>query len=339
MTADAGEAGVTGAVGMSKVRATETPGRRLRAGNAESGSMIASSFANRCKVGPDSTALRTVACAQARASGNPSLERDEIRETVRAVIESIAPGVDLGRIQADRPLREQAGLDSMDWLNLLDAFAERLSIEVPESDYERLETLDAAVDYLASRQPTQPAAPVGASAQAPAQPGAMRRRIGSTWVIVRPIGPDDVALEAEFIRSLSDETRYQRFMATLREAPVAKLRALTQVDQQRDLALVATVGRDGREQIVGAARYGVDASGTGCEFAIALADAWQGSGLAGILMRMLIDVARRRGLATMEGIVLATNRRMLELARQLGFRVMPDVDGRDTVRVMRALAA
>ncbi|MEB2353510.1 MAG: hypothetical protein OZ924_19135, partial [Burkholderiaceae bacterium] len=120
MTADAGEAGVTGAVGMSKVRATETPGRRLRAGNAESGSMMASSFANRCKVGPDATALRTVACAQARASGNPSLERDEIRETVLAVIESIAPEVDVRRIRADRPLREQVGLDSMDWLNLLD---------------------------------------------------------------------------------------------------------------------------------------------------------------------------------------------------------------------------
>ncbi len=273
------------------------------------------------------------------ASGKPPLDRDEIRETVRATIESIAPGVNLGRIRADRPLREQVGLDSMDWLNLLDAFAERLSIEVPESDYERLETLDAIVDYLAARRATPSAYPTRASVQPPAQPGIVRRLIGSTWVTVRPIGPDDVALEAEFIRSLSDETRYQRFMATLREAPSAKLRALTQVDQQRDLALAATVIRDRREQIVGAARYGVDAAGTGCEFAIALADAWHGSGLAGILMRMLIDVARHRGLATMEGIVLATNRRMLELARQLGFRVMPDADGRDTVRVMRALAA
>ncbi len=54
-------------------------------------------------------------------------------------------------------------------------------------------------------------------------------------------------------------------------------------------------------------------------------------------MRMLIDVARRRGLATMEGIVLATNRRMLGLARQLGFRVVPDADDRDTVRVVRSL--
>lgn len=274
------------------------------------------------------------------------MERDEIRETVRAVIESIAPGVDLGRVRADRPLREQVGLDSLDWLNLLDAFAERLSIEVPESDYDRLETLDAAVDYLASRRVAQPVEPmradeqpVGAGAQGQVAPRGVLRRIGTHRVTVRPIGPDDVALEAEFIRSLSDETRYQRFMATLHEAPVAKLRALTQVDQQRDLALAATVKRNGCERIVGAARYGVDASGTGCEFAIALDDAWQGSGLAGILMRMLIDVARRRGLSTMEGIVFATNRRMLGLARQLGFRVMPDVDGRDTVRVMRALAA
>lgn len=273
------------------------------------------------------------------ASGNPPLERDEIRETVRATIESIAPGVDLGRIRADRPLREQVGLDSMDWLNLLDAFAERLSIEVPESDYDCLETLDAIVDYLAARRATPSAHPARASVQPPAQPGIVRRLVGSTWITVRPIGPDDVALEAEFIRSLSDETRYQRFMATLREAPSAKLRALTQVDQQRDLALAATVIRDGRKQIVGAARYGVDAAGTSCEFAIALADAWHGSGLAGILMRMLIDVARHRGLATMEGIVLATNRKMLELARQLGFCVMPDAQGRDTVRVVRSLQA
>ncbi|MCD6735206.1 MAG: GNAT family N-acetyltransferase [Burkholderiaceae bacterium] len=267
------------------------------------------------------------------------MERDEIRETVQAVIESIARGVDFGRIRADRPLREQVGLDSMDWLNLLDAFAERLSIEVPESDYDRLETLDATVDYLAARRATQSAHPTRASVHAPAQPGIVRHLIGSTWVTVRPIGPDDVALEAEFIRSLSDETRYQRFMATLREAPSAKLRALTQVDQQRDLAVAATVIRDGHEHVVGVARYGLDAAGTGCEFAIALADAWHGSGLAGILMRMLIDVARRRGLATMEGIVLATNRKMLELARQLGFRVMPDAQGRDTVRVVRSLQA
>ena len=275
--------------------------------------------------------------------GETAVEREEVRKAVLAAIGTIAPGVDLRRIATDRPLREQVGLDSMDWLNLLDALAERLSIEVPESDYDRLGTLDAVIDYLAARgtaraaQSGRPDARAPVSPPAPAPPGAVRRRIGTAWVTVRPIGPDDVALESEFIGRLSDEARYQRFMTTVRVLPPAKLHALTHVDPQRDLALAATVIRDGREQMVGAARYGADASGTGCEFAIALLDAWHGSGLAGWLMRMLIDSARRRGLASMEGIVLATNRRMLELARQLGFRVMPDVHARETVRVVRLL--
>ncbi|MEW5879130.1 MAG: GNAT family N-acetyltransferase [Pseudomonadota bacterium] len=89
--------------------------------------------------------------------------------------------------------------------------------------------------------------------------------------------------------------------------------------------------------LVGAARYVVDASGGGCEFAIAVDDAWQGSGLAGVLMHALIDVARARGLATMEGSVLATNTRMLKFARQLGFRLEHDPEDRSTVRVVRAL--
>ena len=270
--------------------------------------------------------------------GETAVEREEVRKAVLAAIGTIAPGVDLRRIATDRPLREQVGLDSMDWLNLLDALAERLSIEVPESDYDRLGTLDAVIAYLAARGTARAAStPEPAPAPAPAPPGAVRRRIGTAWVTVRPIGPDDVALESEFIGRLSDEARYQRFMTTVRVLPPAKLHALTHVDPQRDLALAATVIRDGREQMVGAARYGADASGTGCEFAIALLDAWHGSGLAGWLMRMLIDSARRRGLASMEGIVLATNRRMLELARQLGFRVMPDAHARDTVRVVRLL--
>jgi acetyltransferase len=88
---------------------------------------------------------------------------------------------------------------------------------------------------------------------------------------------------------------------------------------------------------VGVARYVVDPAGTGCEFAIAVDDAWQGCGLAGILMRTLMDIARSRGLATMEGTVLATNNRMLRFTRQLGFGLQRDAEDRETVRVVRAL--
>lgn len=68
--------------------------------------------------------------------------------------------------------------------------------------------------------------------------------------------------------------------------------------------LVAEIVRHGEPALVGLVRYIVDASGTGCEFAVAIDDAWQGSGLAGILMHTIMTVARSRGLATMEGLVL-----------------------------------
>jgi acetyltransferase len=154
---------------------------------------------------------------------------------------------------------------------------------------------------------------------------------------VRPLRAADMALEADFVQHLSMESRYKRFMVTVRELPESKLKYLTDVDQVRHVAFAATVERDGREALVGVARYVVDASGRGCEFAIAVDDAWQGTGLAGILMQALIDVARARGLATMEGSVLATNTRMLKFMPQLGFAVQHNPQDSGTVRVVRAL--
>jgi acetyltransferase len=85
------------------------------------------------------------------------------------------------------------------------------------------------------------------------------------------------------------------------------------------------------------ARYIVGPATDRCEFAIAVDDAWQGSGLAGILMHALIGVACSRGLAAMEGTVLATNTRMLKFTRQLGFEQQRDPEDREPVRVVRRL--
>jgi len=103
------------------------------------------------------------------------------------------------------------------------------------------------------------------------------------------------------------------------------------------VALVATVARERGEQIVGVVRYIVDAAGSGCDFAIAIDHGWRGSGLAGVLMQSLLDVARSRGLRTREGHVLAANAPMLHFARQLGFVARRSAEDRDMVRVVRAL--
>jgi acyl carrier protein len=265
------------------------------------------------------------------------VELEEVHRAVLAAIGSIAPDTDVQGLRPDAPLREQVELDSLDWLNVITELHERFRVEIPESDYERLATLESMVAYLAGRQAQHPAAPLRAPRQAPAALSGTSHRIRGIPVAVRPIRPEDMPLEADFVRRLSRESRYQRFMLTLHELSPAKLNYLTDVDQVRHVALVATVDRGGRQALAGVARYVVDPAGTGCEFAIAVDDDWHGSGLAGILMHSLIDIARFRGLATMEGIVIATNLGMLRFVRQLGFRLQRDPGDRDTIRVVRAL--
>jgi acyl carrier protein len=80
------------------------------------------------------------------------MNRDELRTAVLAELRRIAPELEEGELKADRPLRDQVDLDSMDWLNFLVALHERLKVEIPESDYARLGTLDQTVEYLATRQ-------------------------------------------------------------------------------------------------------------------------------------------------------------------------------------------
>lgn len=77
------------------------------------------------------------------------MKPEELRGVVLAELKRIAPEVEEGELRADRPLRDQVDLDSMDWLNFLLALNERLKIEIPESDYKKLGTLDQIAAYLA----------------------------------------------------------------------------------------------------------------------------------------------------------------------------------------------
>ena len=72
----------------------------------------------------------------------------EIRARVLEIIKSIAPELEEAELKADRPLRDQIDLDSMDWLNVLVALHEKLRVDIPEADYGKLVTLDNLVAYL-----------------------------------------------------------------------------------------------------------------------------------------------------------------------------------------------
>lgn len=86
------------------------------------------------------------------------------------------------------------------------------------------------------------------------------------------------------------------------------------------MALAATTLLGG-ETLIGVARYVLDKSNESAEFAIVVADAWQGRGIGKRLLAKLIEVARQRGVKRLYGEVLGTNRPMLEFVRKLGFKL------------------
>lgn len=154
-----------------------------------------------------------------------------------------------------------------------------------------------------------------------AGPEALTLRDGRL-VRVRPVSPRDAAAEQAFVAALSPLTRYRRFHLGLSELPTGLLHRFTQVDQSAHVALVAEAG----DAIVADARYVCDSTGRTAEFAIAVADAWQGSGLGRALMRRLLARARGSGLERLCGSVLADNEPMLAVMRRLGARLAADPD-------------
>jgi acetyltransferase len=140
-------------------------------------------------------------------------------------------------------------------------------------------------------------------------------------LIIRPIRPEDAEIEQAFVRSLSPEAKYLRFMSTLKELTPSMLARFTQVDYDREMALIAVDTSTGREVQIGVARYVVNPDSESCEFAIVVSQDWQGHGLGRQLMLKLMDIARARGLKVMMGQILAANTRMLAMARALGFSV------------------
>jgi acetyltransferase len=142
-----------------------------------------------------------------------------------------------------------------------------------------------------------------------------------TAVTVRPIRPSDAVIEQAFVRGLSDEARYYRFMDMLRELTPRMLEQLTDIDYHDRMALIATVRQGESDEEIAVGRYCAEPDGERCEFAIVVADAWQGKGIATIIMRKLIDMARRRGLKWMVGEVLTSNHRMLQFVTKFGFKV------------------
>ncbi|WP_369920386.1 GNAT family N-acetyltransferase [Marinomonas polaris] len=143
---------------------------------------------------------------------------------------------------------------------------------------------------------------------------------------VRPVLPRDSGILADFVCSMSHETRYFRFISNIEELTPRMLASMSHIDYDREMALLAVIQRDDQDLLIGTARYIDNFDDQSCEFAVVLGDEFQGLGLASYLMRRLMQVAADKGIRVMKGIVLAENKRMIEFCRHLGFSIQRDPD-------------
>jgi len=144
-----------------------------------------------------------------------------------------------------------------------------------------------------------------------------------------------MGLERDFIVGLSPESRRLRFFGTIGEPTPALLRQLTAIDRADDVAYIALEDGPGPEREIGVARYSLGADRLSCECAIVVADAWHRRGVARVLMRRIIGIARARGIHTMTSCELSGNRAMQELAESLGFLRLPTRgDAREAIHLL-----
>jgi acetyltransferase len=171
-------------------------------------------------------------------------------------------------------------------------------------------------------------------------PGTLRDSMvlkDGTVVTIRPIRPEDAEIESAFVHGLSEQTKFLRFMFGLRDLTPSMLSRFTQIDYDREIALIAVVDKRSGEEQIAVGRYTTLPDEETCEFAIVVGDAWQGLGIARRLMQELVDAARQRRLKYMTGVTLRENARMIELSQALGFETRRDSQDPELVQMTLAL--
>ncbi len=148
-----------------------------------------------------------------------------------------------------------------------------------------------------------------------------------TPVMLRPMKPEDEPLVSDFLGKCSEETIYFRYFRLVKKWTHEMLIRFTQNDYDRELGLMAIGQPPGPEVMMGVSRLVMAADRSMAEFAVIIADPWQGKGLGPKLVERITEIAREQGVQRLHGDVLAQNQPMLEMVKRLGFSLRKDTEG------------
>ncbi|MBN9288926.1 MAG: hypothetical protein BGO43_07700 [Gammaproteobacteria bacterium 39-13] len=157
-----------------------------------------------------------------------------------------------------------------------------------------------------------------------------------TNITIRPIRPEDAQLIQDFVHQLSAESKHFLFFGNITEFSYPELISLTQLDYDREIALITTLLSDGDEKCIGIIRYVVTNDRKIAEFSIVVADDWQNKGIGSNLLFNILQAAKMQGLKTLQGEVLLSNHKMRRLISNMGFNVRSS-DEQDKIIVEKQL--
>ncbi|MGH6826639.1 N-acetyltransferase family protein [Methyloceanibacter sp.] len=158
-----------------------------------------------------------------------------------------------------------------------------------------------------------------------------------TIVTVRAIRPGDAGAILQAFRGMDRESVYRRFFSPKKELSPAELDQLTDVDFSQVVALVITKATESGEVLIGGGRYATDDSSSGAaEIAFMTGGNYRGLGIASLILKHLVLIAREAGVSRFDGEVLAENQPMLAVFRRSGLPMKLRRDG-GTVHVTLSL--
>lgn len=152
-------------------------------------------------------------------------------------------------------------------------------------------------------------------------------RLGDVEILIRPIRPEDEPAHRDFVSRSSSEDLYFRFFRAVHDLSHEQLARFTQIDYDREMALIATRrGSLGQPETLGVVRAVANADNTEAEFAVIVRSDWHGRGLGRALMERIIRYCRSRGTRRLVGQTLVNNEAMRRLAQLFSFcsRTNPD---------------
>ena len=152
-------------------------------------------------------------------------------------------------------------------------------------------------------------------------------------ILLRPIRPEDEALEAALVKKTSKESLYFRFFGFVPGIDHKMLARFTHIDYDREMAIVAVIEENNKPEIIGVVRIVGDGWLETCEYAILVSDAWHGKGVGSVLTDYIIEIARTQGYQRISAIFLKVNGAMRRLFERKGFSIHAGPDESDTAEL------